>query len=160
MNLSPFLNMLYFIKLKIVCVFIVAVWGGAKLADVLELIGIPKYTSSTPSGGKHVEFVSIDKCKVLLCLIQSCCWSLIFNFYLFPSLSLPVCYLLVVYWLWLMFSFKEENGGPYKASIPLIQATNPDADVLLAYEMNGEVYVLIIFLSLHMIVLYNFHIYT
>lgn len=25
------------------------------------------------------------------------------------------------------------------ASIPLNQATNPDADVLLAYEMNGEV---------------------
>ncbi|TYG52672.1 hypothetical protein ES288_D09G047100v1 [Gossypium darwinii] len=72
-----------------------AVWGGAKLADVLELIGIPKLTCSTQSGGKHVEFVSIDKCK-------------------------------------------EENGGPYKASIPLSQATNPEADVLLAYEMNGE----------------------
>ncbi|XP_038998353.1 sulfite oxidase-like [Hibiscus syriacus] len=72
-----------------------AVWGGAKLADVLELVGIPKLTSSTRSGGKHVEFVSIDKCK-------------------------------------------EENGGPYKASIPLSQATNPEADVLLAYEMNGE----------------------
>ncbi|CAN1822984.1 Sulfite oxidase [Linum perenne] len=72
-----------------------AVWGGAKLADVLELIGIPKFTAATKSGGKHVEFVSIDKCK-------------------------------------------EENGGPYKASIPLIQATNPEADVLLAYEMNGE----------------------
>lgn len=42
-----------------------AVWGGAKLADVLELIGIPKLTSSTQSGGKHVEFVSIDKCKVV-----------------------------------------------------------------------------------------------
>ncbi|CAL1391435.1 unnamed protein product [Linum trigynum] len=72
-----------------------AVWGGAKLADVLELVGIPKFTAATKSGGKHVEFVSIDKCK-------------------------------------------EENGGPYKASIPLFQATNPDADVLLAYEMNGE----------------------
>ncbi|GFP98975.1 sulfite oxidase [Phtheirospermum japonicum] len=72
-----------------------AVWGGAKLADVLELVGIPKCSRITPSGGKHVEFVSIDKCK-------------------------------------------EENGGPYKASIPLIQATNPEADVLLAYEMNGE----------------------
>ncbi|KAE8718190.1 Sulfite oxidase [Hibiscus syriacus] len=72
-----------------------AVCGGAKLADVLELVGIPKLTSSTLSGGKHVEFVSIDKCK-------------------------------------------EENGGPYKASIPLSQATNPEADVLLAYEMNGE----------------------
>ncbi|CAN0925405.1 Sulfite oxidase [Linum grandiflorum] len=72
-----------------------AVWGGAKLADVLELVGIPKFTAATKSGGKHVEFVSIDKCK-------------------------------------------EENGGPYKASIPLIQATNPEADVLLAYEMNGE----------------------
>jgi len=72
-----------------------AVWSGAKLADVLELVGIPKLTSATPSGGKHVEFVSIDKCK-------------------------------------------EENGGPYKASIPLSQATNPLADVLLAYEMNGK----------------------
>ncbi|KAK9120080.1 hypothetical protein Scep_018173 [Stephania cephalantha] len=72
-----------------------AIWGGAKLCDVLELLGIPKLTTSTPLGGKHVEFVSIDKCK-------------------------------------------EEKGGPYKASIPLIQATNPEADVLLAYEMNGE----------------------
>ncbi|XP_057488970.1 sulfite oxidase-like isoform X1 [Actinidia eriantha] len=72
-----------------------AVWGGAKLADVLELVGIPKLTGVTQSGGKHVEFVSIDKCK-------------------------------------------EENGGSYKASIPLSQATNPVADVLVAYEMNGE----------------------
>uniref|UniRef100_A0A7N0UA63 Sulfite oxidase n=1 Tax=Kalanchoe fedtschenkoi TaxID=63787 RepID=A0A7N0UA63_KALFE len=72
-----------------------AVWAGAKLADVLELVGIPKLTASTKTGGKHVEFVSIDKCK-------------------------------------------EENGGPYKASIPLTQASNPEADVLLAYEMNGE----------------------
>lgn len=36
-------------------------------------------------------------------------------------------------------ALQEENGGPYKASIPLSQATNPEADVLLAYEMNGEV---------------------
>ncbi|KAG6402919.1 hypothetical protein SASPL_135133 [Salvia splendens] len=72
-----------------------AVWGGAKLADVLALVGIPNCSRVTPSGQKHVEFVSIDKCK-------------------------------------------EENGGPYTASIPLIQATNPESDVLLAYEMNGE----------------------
>ncbi|XP_027925043.1 sulfite oxidase [Vigna unguiculata] len=72
-----------------------ATWGGAKLSDVLELVGIPKLTSVTQFGGRHVEFVSVDKCK-------------------------------------------EENGGPYKASIPLSQATNPEADVLLAYEMNGE----------------------
>ncbi|KAL3636687.1 hypothetical protein CASFOL_018986 [Castilleja foliolosa] len=72
-----------------------AVWGGAKLADVLELIGVPKFSHISPRGGKHVEFVSIDKCK-------------------------------------------EENGGPYKSSIPLSRATNPEADVLLAYEMNGE----------------------
>jgi hypothetical protein len=45
--------------------FLSAVWGGAKLADVLELIGIPKLTRVTKSGGKHVEFVSIDKCKVM-----------------------------------------------------------------------------------------------
>ncbi|XP_042499409.1 sulfite oxidase isoform X1 [Macadamia integrifolia] len=73
-----------------------AVWGGARLADALELVGIPKLTAITPSGGKHVEFTSVDKCK-------------------------------------------EENGGPYKASIPLKQATSPEADVLLAYEMNGEI---------------------
>ncbi|KAF7801695.1 sulfite oxidase [Senna tora] len=72
-----------------------AVWSGAKLVDVLELVGIPKLTSITQFGGKHVEFVSIDKCK-------------------------------------------EENGGPYKVSIPLSLATNPEADVLLAYEMNEE----------------------
>lgn len=42
-----------------------AVWGGAKLADVLKLVGIPYLTSITQSGGKHVEFVSIDKCKVV-----------------------------------------------------------------------------------------------
>ncbi|XP_050938533.1 sulfite oxidase isoform X5 [Cucumis melo] len=35
-------------------------------------------------------------------------------------------------------TLQEEKGGPYKASIPLIQASNPEADVLLAYEMNGE----------------------
>ncbi|KAF3327694.1 sulfite oxidase [Carex littledalei] len=73
-----------------------AIWGGAKLSDVLELVGVSKSTSVTSSGGKHVEFISIDKCK-------------------------------------------EENGGPYKASIPLSQATSPEADVLLAYEMNGEI---------------------
>ncbi|XP_039683390.1 sulfite oxidase isoform X2 [Medicago truncatula] len=72
-----------------------AVWGGSKLSDVLELVGIPKLTSTTKFGGKYVEFVSIDRCK-------------------------------------------EENGGPYKASITLSQATNPEADVLLACEMNGE----------------------
>ncbi|XP_043724060.1 sulfite oxidase-like isoform X3 [Telopea speciosissima] len=72
-----------------------AVWGGARLADVLELVGIPKLAATTPSGGKHVEFTSVDRCK-------------------------------------------EENGGPYKASIPLKRATSPEADVLLAYEMNGE----------------------
>lgn len=31
---------------------------------------------------------------------------------------------------------KEENRGPYKASIPLSQAANHEEDVLLAYEMN------------------------
>ncbi|GJN04132.1 hypothetical protein PR202_ga21654 [Eleusine coracana subsp. coracana] len=72
-----------------------ATWGGAKLCDVLELVGIPKLSSVTSLGGKHVEFVSVDKCK-------------------------------------------EEQGGPYTASIPLKQAADPDADVLLAYEMNGE----------------------
>jgi DMSO/TMAO reductase YedYZ molybdopterin-dependent catalytic subunit len=39
----------------------------------------------------------------------------------------------------ILFVYQEEKGGPYTASIPLKQATDPDADVLLAYEMNGEV---------------------
>jgi len=42
-----------------------AIWGGAKLSDVLELVGIPKLTSVTQFGGRHVEFVSVDKCKVM-----------------------------------------------------------------------------------------------
>ncbi|KAH7287681.1 hypothetical protein KP509_32G069200 [Ceratopteris richardii] len=71
------------------------IWSGARLSDVLEIVGIPKYSRVSAYGGKHVEFVSVDKCK-------------------------------------------EENGGPYKGSIPLFQATNPEADVILAYEMNGE----------------------
>ncbi|KAK7854292.1 sulfite oxidase, partial [Quercus suber] len=78
-----------------VCAIGNAIWGGAKLADVLELVGIPNLASITPLGGKHVEFISVDRCK-------------------------------------------EENGGPYKASIPLIQATTSDSEVILAYEMNGE----------------------
>lgn len=73
-----------------------AVWGGAKLSDVLKLAKVPEHTAVTEAGGRHVEFTSVDVCK-------------------------------------------EENGGPYKASIPLLQATSPEADVLLAYEMNGEV---------------------
>ena len=64
--ISPPLSM---INLLSSCIFLAAVWGGAKLADVLELVGIPKLTSATPSGGKHVEFVSIDKCKVLKFLV-------------------------------------------------------------------------------------------
>ncbi|CAA6667885.1 unnamed protein product [Spirodela intermedia] len=79
-----------------VCALGNAIWGGARLCDVLELVGISKNSSATVNGGKHVEFISVDMCV-------------------------------------------EENGGPYKASIPLRQATNPDAEVLLAYEMNGEV---------------------
>ncbi|OAY75268.1 Sulfite oxidase [Ananas comosus] len=73
-----------------------ATWGGARLVDILELVGVSKLSSVTSLGGKHVEFTSVDRCK-------------------------------------------EEKGGPYKASIPLRQATNPEADVLLAYEMNGEI---------------------
>lgn len=79
-----------------VCALGNAIWGGAKLCDVLELVGIPKNTNVTASRGKHVEFVSVDRCP-------------------------------------------EEKGGPYKASVPLRRATDPAADILLAYEMNGEI---------------------
>lgn len=34
------------------------------MADVLELVGIAKLTGSTNLGGRHVEFVSVDRCKV------------------------------------------------------------------------------------------------
>ncbi|XP_024536233.1 sulfite oxidase isoform X1 [Selaginella moellendorffii] len=67
-----------------------AVWGGARLHDVLELAGVRQESSK-----RHVEFSSVDVCK-------------------------------------------EENGGPYKASIPLSQAMSPEAEVILAYEMNGK----------------------
>lgn len=33
------------------------------MADVLELVGIPKLTGAANSGGKNVEFVSVDRCK-------------------------------------------------------------------------------------------------
>ena len=56
---SNFFALQYFI----LCI-IPATWGGAKLADVLELVGIPKLSSVTALGGKHVEFVSVDRCKV------------------------------------------------------------------------------------------------
>jgi sulfite oxidase len=46
-----------------------ATWGGAKLSDVLELVGIPKLSSVSSFGGKHVEFVSVDKCKVSILVI-------------------------------------------------------------------------------------------
>ena len=32
---------------------------------MLELVGIPKLSNATPRGGMHVEFVSVDKCKVI-----------------------------------------------------------------------------------------------
>lgn len=50
--------------------YLSAIWSGAKLADVLELVGISKFTSVTPAGGKHVEFVSVDKCKVCIHLFK------------------------------------------------------------------------------------------
>ncbi|KAG0610728.1 hypothetical protein M758_7G087000 [Ceratodon purpureus] len=36
-------------------------------------------------------------------------------------------------------SCKEEDGLPFRASIPMLHATTPESDVLLAYEMNGKV---------------------
>lgn len=56
------------------------------------------------------------------------------SFWLFVLFIEVLYYFFQNYKIW-----QEENGGPYKASIPLSQATNPEADVLLAYEMNGEV---------------------
>lgn len=114
-----------------------AVWGGAKLTDVLELVGIPKLTSITQFGGKHVEFVSVDKCKVMT---VACLFVYSRDLGFFLVILIFIAFMESI----LMIPFnletlQEENGGPYKASIPLNQATNPEADVLLAYEMNGEV---------------------
>lgn len=41
-----------------------ATWGGAKLSDVLKLVGLTQCTIVTPLGGRHVEFTSVDNCKV------------------------------------------------------------------------------------------------
>lgn len=41
-----------------------ATWGGAKLCDALKLVGIEYNTKMTSSGGRHVEFISVDQCKV------------------------------------------------------------------------------------------------
>ncbi|KAK3139731.1 hypothetical protein QOZ80_5AG0389000 [Eleusine coracana subsp. coracana] len=45
-----------------VCALGNATWGGAKLSDVLHLVGVPYHTEITPTGGKHVEFISVDQC--------------------------------------------------------------------------------------------------
>jgi hypothetical protein len=42
-----------------------AAWGGARLSDVLTLAGVPHCTGVTTLGGRHVEFVSCDVCKVI-----------------------------------------------------------------------------------------------
>lgn len=137
----------YFIYARLQSVFyrpydLSAVWGGAKLADILELIGVPKLTSCTQSGGKHIEFVSIDKCEV----VTLASWNSLSTFFCNSmAVSVDTRTSLCIF---LFKKMQEENGGPYKASIPLSQATNPEADVLLAYEMNGEVsnfYLMIIF---------------
>lgn len=41
-----------------------AEWGGVPLYRVLQLAGIPQGAWETRSGGRHVEFVSVDRCKV------------------------------------------------------------------------------------------------
>lgn len=45
-------------------------WAGARLADVLELVGVPHCAMTTATGGKHVEFISVDSCKVILAMIS------------------------------------------------------------------------------------------
>ena len=39
-------------------------WTGVRLSDVLHATGIPLHATVSTSGGKHVEFISVDKCKV------------------------------------------------------------------------------------------------
>ncbi|GAQ79127.1 sulfite oxidase [Klebsormidium nitens] len=40
-----------------------AVWGGVPLSRVLQLAGVSQGAWETHSGGRHVEFVSVDRCK-------------------------------------------------------------------------------------------------
>lgn len=51
-----------------------AVWGGVPLYRVLQLAGISAGARETHSGGRHVEFVSVDRCKVRPCLGGACFW--------------------------------------------------------------------------------------
>ena len=47
---------------------------------------------------------------------------------------------IAIFWIAPKTVFSQETPDkPYKASIPLIHATTPRADILLAYEMNYEV---------------------
>lgn len=62
--------------------FFSAEWSGAKLTDVLELVGIQKLTSTTELGGKHVEFISVDKCKVMA-MACKCTPEMLDSFFLF-----------------------------------------------------------------------------
>ena len=39
-------------------------WTGVRLSDVLQATGIPLHATVSTFGGKHVEFISVDKCKV------------------------------------------------------------------------------------------------
>lgn len=48
----------------IILFYFSATWGGARLVDILELVGVSKLSSVTSLGGKHVEFTSVDRCKV------------------------------------------------------------------------------------------------
>lgn len=41
-----------------------AIWGGVRLADFLKMQGIPYRTLETDTGGRFVEFISVDYMKV------------------------------------------------------------------------------------------------
>jgi len=48
-----------------------AIWGGVRLADLLKMQGIPYRTLEAGTGGRYVEFISVDYMKVL----EELCWS-------------------------------------------------------------------------------------
>jgi len=58
---NPLLQSSWWILLNL---FWPAWWGGAKLSDVLKLAGVDHCSNVTPQKGRHVEFVSVDFCKV------------------------------------------------------------------------------------------------
>lgn len=120
-----------------------AIWGGVRLADILKMQGIPYRTLETDTGGRFVEFISVDYMKVHKMKYLQDSWKML------QKCCEPICdFQKKLGWLgsfdnrmfFHIFPISQESPDePFKSSIPLIHATTPRADILIAYEMNYEV---------------------